>query len=207
MRSQRIVLAAVLAVASSALTGAAGATVKKLVCLQVTDPAGDYKVGGQVEANSLDILSADIATGKRNLVAAIRLKTVDRDSFLAGGITYRFDWTVGTAKQRLLFWVYGTGETAAEYQPTAGTEGIVADARIDRATSTVTWTVPRKNVPTLKKAGAKLSALKVTVLAANNFKSPAGTGVDSRGTVGNNGDDATGTKVYADHTPSCLKGT
>src|SRR3954447_1432147 len=82
------------------------------VCRQLTDPSGDARLlgatntTGQGSFPSLDILSADIATGKTNLVAALRVKTLQRDTALAGGTTYYLSWTLNGTVQRLTYYTF-----------------------------------------------------------------------------------------------------
>lgn len=200
MRVVRLAVAATVAVAG--LPAVADAAKKPApVCLQVTDPQADAKVGA-VDAPSLDIVSGDIATGRNNLVVAMRMKTLSMDAFLPGGITYSWSWMVGGVRQQVLYYAYSSGAPVAVFEPVANGEQISVKDVADTSTSTITWTVPRKIVPTLKKAGAKLSRLSLQTRAATNWK----TGFSSRGFVGNAGDQATSTKVYTDLAPTCLKG-
>ena len=203
MRPLHVALAATAVVAGlPAVADAAPKQKPAPVCLQVTDPQADAKVGA-VDAPSLDVVSGDIATGRNNLIVAMRMKTLTRDAFLPGGITYTWSWTVGGVKQQVVYYVYASGSAVAAFEPTANSaEQVSVKAVADAATSTITWTVPRKIVPTLKKAGAKLTGFTLSTRAATNWN----TGVSSRGFVGNFGDEATSTKVYTDLAPTCLKG-
>lgn len=204
MRTFPLVLATALAVAG--LPAAADAAAKKKpapLCLQVTDPEADVTVG-PLPAPSLDIVSGDIATGRNNLVVALRMKTLQRDAFLAGGITYVWKWTAGGATQAVAYYLYPTGEGEAVYlsDGTAGSD-VSVKGTADPATSTITWVVPRKIVAPLKKAGAKLTGFSLSAVSALNWRD----GAELQGTVGGYGDTATSTKTYTDFAPTCLKGT
>lgn len=204
MRSHLVVPLAV-ALAASGLT-AAGAAPKKPVCMQVVDATGDGMAWGATKSDSVDIVSADIATGKRNLVAAMRLTSVQREALQTTGVSYIWTWTVGGVKQSVAYHVYATGETAGRFDADASTNSLSEEINVpavaDLATNTITWTVARKHVEPLKKAGAKFSGFSVrTVSGINNQIS--GEGRSQLATS----DTAASGKTYTDLTPTCLKGT
>lgn len=205
MRSHRIVLASVVALTAAGLTTVAEAAPKrpKPVCLQVTDDEGDAKVVGAIDSASLDIISADIATGTKNLVVAIRTKSAQRESTLLAGRSFSFDWTVGGTAQRVLLTEYDNNERVGWFYPDAATTGttgaISVPVTFDPNTATVTWTVARKHVAALKGRGAKFSDLKAISGDGRNIKAAGTTG---RGQA----DSATSSKTYIDYTPTCLKG-
>lgn len=206
MRSHRIVLASVVALTAAGLTTVAQAAPKrpKPICLQVTDDEGDAKVLAAIDSASLDIVSADIATGAKNLVAAIRTKSAQRESTLLAGRTFTFEWSVGGQAQRLLLTEYDNNERVGTFYPDAATTGntgaISVPVAFDPNTATVTWTVARKHVAALKGKGAKFTDLKAIAGDGRNVKAAGTTG---RGSA----DTATSTKAYVDYTPTCLKGT
>lgn len=205
MRS--IVLAAAVALAASGLTAAADAAPKRPVpvCLQVVDASGDAKAYGVADAPQLDILSGDIATGRKNLVVAMRLASLERDELQATGVSYIFTWTVSGVRQSVAYHVYATGEQAGRYDSdlAGGTLSDEMDVPVvaDPATKTITWTVPRKLVDQLKKPAAKFSAFQLTAKSAVNHR-VSGEGRSQLGT----GDAAESAKSYTDLAPTCLKG-
>ena len=197
---------AVLATASLAAAGAAvPAHAAKAVCLQIQDVAGDgtLLVAPQNQA-ALDILSGDVATGGRNLVAALRLGSVTPDPALVGGVTYTLSFTAGGTKHSLAYRRYAGGEQEAELTVGEGIDALTTSAGylVDVNTNTVTWIVPRKQVAALKKPGAKFTGLLAATGFANNVKAPTGS---MKGSVG--ADTATTGRSYTDGTPTCLKGT
>jgi hypothetical protein len=178
------------------------------VCQQIKDDTGDSfflsptNPAAQPTSDAYDIVSADIATGKRNLVAAIRLKTLERDEYSSLGVTYIIEWDAGGTTHQLAYREYmdGTAPNAkflsdktgnAIYAPTV-------PVAVNPSTSTITFTVPRKMDPALKKAGATLT----------NFKVSAGIGNNRSNSHGQSPFDyAESTKKYKDGTATCLKGT
>jgi hypothetical protein len=193
-----VALSAALAVPASA----------KSVCLQIVDASGDGgPVGGAVaplNRDSLDILSGDVATGKKNLVGALRLKSVAPDSLLVGGAVFAVKFVADGAEHAMTYRTYATGEKEATFSIGIGSTAptTVVDAVVDTSTATITWYVPRKLVPALKKPNAKLSSLTATSAVGNNVRAPSGN------FQGSSGADlaSAGGKTYTDMTPTCLKG-
>lgn len=197
------------------LGGAATAAPKpppkpKPVCEQITDPSGDARIGGSLNAagqpayDSLDLLSGDIATGPRNLVGALRVKTTTRDALLVAGSVHELRWKIGEVTYNLYYRVFQSGETEATLHSSAMALGsdLPVTAEVDTATATITWKVSRKLIPELKKTGLKLTELSGYSASGNNLKSPGGT---TRGSSGV--DTMITTKSYTDLMPTCLKGT
>ncbi|HWL36088.1 MAG TPA: hypothetical protein VNQ77_07820 [Frankiaceae bacterium] len=204
MRTTRLAVPVAVLLAASGLN-AASAAARKPVCLQVVDASGDGMVAADQTSEALDILSGDIATGKRNLVAAMRLTTVERDQFQTTGVTYVWTWSVGGVTQRLAYYVYVGGTTSASFDPNtaAGASGdeVNVSAFADGATKTITWTVARKLLGPVKK-GAKFSAFKLTThLGLNQRLSGEGRSQVSVADTAQSG------KSYVDGTITCLKGT
>lgn len=194
------------ALAASGLTAAGAAPKKPPVCMQVVDAAGDGMAWGATKSDSVDIVSGDIATGKRNLVAALRLTSVQREPLQTTGVSYIWTWTVGGVKQSVAYHVYATGGTSGRFDADASTNSLSEEINVpvvaDVATNTITWTVARKHIAPLKKAGAKFSGFSVrTVSGVNNQVS--GEGRSQLATS----DTAASGKTYTDLTPTCLKGT
>lgn len=104
----RTALIAVLALAAAAPGPASAATKKKAPlpppsCNLITDDAGDGKgMSGTVTSDTLDVLSGDLATGKTELVAVLRVKSnAHKDTYHYGGYKWRMGATA--AGQRWAF--------------------------------------------------------------------------------------------------------
>lgn len=197
---------AVLAVAALAAAGAAvPANAARTVCLQIQDVAGDgtFLVVPQNQ-EALDILSGDIATGPRNLVAAVRLGSVTPDPALVGGTTYTLSFTAGGTGHVLTYRQFATGERQADITIGTGIDSTTSAVGflVDASTNTVTWIVARKQVPALKKQGTKINGLSVSSSFSNNVSTPSG---DFKGAIG--ADSAETGRSYTDMTPTCLRGT
>jgi hypothetical protein len=201
---------AALALAVAVVTGDGVAAVAKApVCRQVLDGTGDayldpagLNVAKAPSSDALDIVSADVATGRKNLVAAIRLKTLQRDPFSSASVTYLVEWNAGGAHKTLAYREYLDGtEPDARFQWSADVNPITAPAvkfGVTTATATVMFVVPRKMDPALKKPGVTLTGLKVTSAMANNRANGFGhTPFDT----------AVTNRKYVDGTATCLKGT
>src|SRR5687767_10768760 len=104
------------ATAVAGLTAPSIAAPAKALCIQISDAEGDANYLTAVPSPSLDILSADIATGPKNLVATVRLKSLDQEAHQVGGMSYWFKWTLNGAAQSLAHYVTSDGSHEAEYQ-------------------------------------------------------------------------------------------
>ena len=194
---------ALTALIAAALAMPAGAATTRALCLQIKDAAGDSSFHGTPMAPaSLDILSADIATGTKSLVAVLRLKSLTRDPYQLTGTSYTFRFTVGGAQQTLTYAVSAGGTTTSTYEPAGANSDVSAKSTLDPAAGTITWTVPRKTVPGLKSKGASLSGLAVDATSPVYVNEGAGSFTFSMNTA----DSASTSKAYKDGTKTCLKG-
>lgn len=181
---------------------AQAASKPKPVCNQVQDAAGDatgFVVTGlplPSDAN-LDILSADIGTGKKTLTAAIRLAALGKDSTTVSD-TYYFNFVVGDTKYFLEAQYDGSASsfTAGDFSATGGqrhTLGAV-DGKIDPVKKTVTITAP------VSTWGFKsTSALSGFDVLGQRFL-----GTSTTGGATPTADEATSDKVYKGGNPTCL---
>lgn len=193
--------AAVATVTGLLLSGATASAAPRL-CRLMVDPAGDGTAfAGTPSRDSLDIVSGDIATGSRNLVAALRLKSFAADPSLAAGATYTVEFAVGKVEHELVLRVYATGEREA-FLVVDGIRQVPVTAVVDPTTSTITWTAKRALVPVLVRRGVKMS-LAATSAASTNVQ------VDGWGTrwspVAADSARVEG-RTYVDGTPTCLRG-
>ena len=194
VRLAALASAALAAAVLAAPAGAAG------VCLQIIDATGDGMSQRQLPDNQpgLDIVSADVATGRKNLVAAVRLKGAASDATTRPA--YYFDFTAGGVSYVLGYVVDAAGATRA----TIASGGVTTevDAVYDPSSYTVTWTVARKQVAALKKPGGKLTGLGARSSRAFALAVPGG-----RYEFTTPNDEALTGRSYVDGTTTCLKGT
>lgn len=199
--NRRLATLAAAALSAAALAVPASAA-SRVTCLQIVDPSGDGTVLGVAPQgqDALDILSGDVATGKRNLVAAVRVKSLNAQTPV-GGRQYAFGFTAGSA-YLLTYTVDIDGATRAAVSQDNTATTISVDAAIDTASGTITWTVPRKSFAALKKPGAKITGLNAKASYAIAMSLPG-----SRTDFATPSDTASTGKSYSDMTPTCLKGT
>lgn len=210
MNARTALLAALVAPALTVLP--AHAAVKKPVaCLQVVDPAGDAKTKDGANHGAIDIRSADLATGKRNLVVVLRLASLASDPTMTTGAMYKFEWRAGGISSAVVLSTYQDGSYAASFDPNSDSSSlsdtIDATADIDTSSATITWTVPRENVPALKKPGTKFSGFSLIAEIATNLGTSAPVNfhfTSSGNSIGY--DTATSGKTYVDKSATCLKG-
>ena len=192
MQLRRLALAA-LVLGALPLTAANAA--KALPCKQISDIEGDGHTAG-VSSAALDLLSADISTGPKEITATLRLKSsaVESDNALVGGAIWNFNVTAGGIKYTFSAqWpsIFTVGERKLEGDLTAGSNPSNPPATFKRVGNDFLWTVPRAAMPVLKKSKQFIEITSAT------------SGANSLG-----GSDSafakTGTK-YLDKTPTCLR--
>jgi hypothetical protein len=194
---------------AAAVLAAPAAQAKAPICKQVSDGTGDAYVAAnpakQPSYDALDIVSADVATGAKNLVGVLRLKTLKPDQTLLTGGTYRLSWKVNGTTQTLTYNTYfASSEHDFFFDPgVPGSNQHTVDGLVDDANGTITWVVPRKDVLSLKKPKLALSSITATTSYAVNDKPPALLGQQRFSTAA---DSATAAKPYLDKTPTCVKG-
>lgn len=197
-------------VAGGALAGSSHAAGS--ACRLLLDSSGDAQLAAPASPNipPLDIQSADIATGSKNLVGVIRVASLADDAQTTGGSTYSLTWHSHGYEQSFALVRYANGVQDATYTykkegATGSASAVSATALLDPATSTITWTLARSKSPVLR-SQKKLYLAKLTGLAA-----AAAPGINSKGAFtfsgSFNGDTAKNGKTYIDGSSSCVKGT
>ena len=150
---------AVLGVAFAALLVPATGSFAKTACNLVSDKANDsglFVPAGPVRTPAHDITSVDVATGKKTLVVVMRLTTtaLAGDPAASGGITWDVKFTIGGVGHQFTRKIAQNGTiTDTALQNNAAIAGLVV--KMDG--KTVTFTVPRNNVPKLKAKNAVLT--------------------------------------------------
>lgn len=186
----------------------------KPVCLMLTDAPGDAKVGGQGSNYPVDdIISADISTGKKTIVAVLRLASGDTASGIPTGATYKLQWTqtqkgsdgkTSTTQAAFYFYTYATGGTSGGFGTSTDPNFGPSDKTpVSQATmnsqGVITWVMNRKDASVTN--GAKFSQLAASSTMAINYQIPGGTSHFSSDSI----DDATGHLSYTDMQPSCVR--
>jgi len=186
----------------------------KPVCLMLTDTPGDAKIAGQGSNYPADdILSADIATGKKTIVAVLRLASGDTASGIPTGATYKLQWTqlqkgsdgrTSSMQAAFFFYTYATGGSSGGFgtstDPSFGPSDkmAVSQATMD-SHGVITWVMNRKDASVA--SGAKFSQLTAASTLAINYQIPGGTSHFSSSAI----DDATGHGSYVDRQQSCVR--
>ena len=204
----RPVLAIGVCAALAAATGVASAAAPKAkpVCNLITDDKDD---AGVVTAQpGMDILSADVASDKKNVTAVFRLAGPPSapNPQAPGGTDYYFSFTTSDASDPQFLHMslppvgaptFATGQTTSVGGQNTSTD----DA--DAATGSVTGNVVTITAPVSAfggrinlKAGHKLTGLTAEVFAQ--------VGVPGVGGLLENVDTASGSKSYVAGTPSCV---
>lgn len=226
----RPALATVL-VGSLCVAGAASAVTKpkpkpvKPVCNLVTDPSGDASPQTPVPSDdTIDILSADIATNATQITAVLRLKNLSASSVPSQtGVSYEFDFSA-PGGSNTLFLAYnaddsGSHSSFGDIESIGGqnnnTSKGPAVTVFDKAKNEVRITAKLSDLSALGKfkPGTKLTGLeaKTWVLIGTPEATPEVDAPALGPVVGpGNGlldpvDDATGSKNYVIGTPSCIK--
>jgi hypothetical protein len=198
MNRTPLVLSAVLLGGLALPAGAAPAA----TCFQISDASGDSTFNGApLSPASLDVLSADVATGTKNLVAVLRLKSLAMEPYQATGSVYTFKFSLGGTDQTLTYAISATGSASSSYSSgETGSTAMSVPAVVDPSAGTITWTVARKAVSGLKPR-TKLTNLEAQASSAVHVED--GGSSFSAASVADSG---TTTKSYVDGTKTCLKG-
>ncbi len=193
MRSRPLLLCAVSA-ALLVSTGVASAAKK---CNLVSDGSGDANFIGPAgvapNVNQLDIRSGDVATGKKTLVVVLRLESADGKGAQAAalGMTYQVSFAI-SGVQHVFKRTLPMGGSA--YTDSATANGVaIAGLAVKSDAKTITWTVPRANVPKLK------SATKKTVITGIFLQATAPEAHDYAPN-----DSRPSSATYPDRAPSCV---
>jgi hypothetical protein len=225
----RVVLALSAVIASGLSAGAANAVVKKPkplppVCNLITDAPGDTGIGvltaapsAPVPDDSLDVVSADIASDATNVTAVIRVKALAAsDPQSVGGRTYFFEFNAPGADANVLYFgatlpVAGNNSfdwgdiTNTAGQNNLNSKGAAVGAIVGNE---LHITVPVKDLKAAgikAEKGSKFSSLSVTT--GNLVGVPPGNPVNG-GVYGYEAftlDSAEGTKTYTAAALSCVK--
>lgn len=189
-----------------AATQAGAATKPKVkpVCNLITDEEGDATAfavlpSGFPNAPALDVLSADIATGAKNLSAVIRVKDIDAgDTIPTAAHTYYFNFNVGDTALFIHGDADGTGGVGDNSSGLRSDFSNKVVTKVDTTKNEITMTVPLSEITPKAKItpGTRLTALNVFAqrsvnLVAVNFTPTA--------------DDTSEGSDYKAGTPSCLK--
>ena len=156
MQVRRLALAGL--VLGTVLPAVPATAAAKPPCKQISDVEGDGTVLG-LSSPALDILSADISSGRKEVTATLRLKSaaVEGDNYLRGGAIWNFNVTAGGVNYSF----YARWPSAVTVTPPALYGGLTAGnnpsspaATFRRVGNDFLWTVSRAAVPALKKAKA-----------------------------------------------------
>lgn len=158
MQSRRLALGAlVLGIALPAAPSVAAAKPAPKACKQISDAEGDGVVQPTVLSSpTLDILSADISSGKKEVTGTLRLKSaaVETDNVARLGEAWNLNFTVSGVKY--VFFARYTGNVAAGTPAltgglTVGGSRSDPEATFRRVGNDLVWSVVRKAVDGLKK--------------------------------------------------------
>lgn len=211
MNRRFVVMSAALAVVGVIAPGYGATTAlakAKTSCLLMKDLPGDAKLAGQGSNYAADdILSGDLASGKKTLVGVLRLASSDGKTGFPSGSTYRLRWTQtlnGTTTYGAFFYyVYATGGASGAYGTSPNPEFEPSSASTPLTvtrdkTGAITWVITRKNASLL--AGTTFSHVTATSNIAFNYQAAGGSGTSSTSAI----DSAAGTGKYVDRQPSCV---
>lgn len=145
-----------LSTALAAVLVLAPAAVAAPSCKLVTDAGGDGGLFGAVAVKPLDIRSLDVATGAKTLVVVLRMTTTKQDDpLVAAGMAWDVTFKIGDTSHRFARRIGPNGAVLSD-TATAGSQP-VSGVKVRADGSSITWTVPRANVPKLRGRGATFS--------------------------------------------------
>ena len=204
----RSVLAVIAAIALVAAPAAGAATQKKppakkppakTYCNLLVDPAGDGNVG-PISSKGMDIIGGDLATGKKSMVAVLRLSDTnfsashDPYALLEYAWTFTAESSIGQSYSFSAKWNGNNLSNPLSYGAQVGTDGVaVKSFTIDTTHNTFTWVLDRS---VDKMLTHKNIVFKHFHAQSNLF------GSQSADSAPNNA--ATMTSTYPDQAPSCV---
>lgn len=197
-----------LATAALCLAAPAAFAAPKAACLLLVDASGDAVLadGGPNRA-ALDVLSADVATGRRNLVGVLRMASTTGDPTVLAGTTYTLAWSASGVGQSLTLRTYADGTRTGLFDANTATAGeMEVPVLVDNTSRTVTWTVGRRANPLLSKKGTRFGGLSVVTSPGLHARTSDPVGADLSFAQNGGGDSASSGKTYTDLAPSCVKG-
>ncbi len=189
MRNRPAALVAGALLAGLLSAPAADAAPVKKACQLIVDRSGD----SSYDIAAHDIVSGDVATGPRKLVAGLRVRSLaDDPKETVRGTVYRFNFDID--KKRYTFELRRTvGRTDEARLIQDGAQVGSPEARLDVPTNTVIFTVDRTVFPGLRKRAARVTDLSADSYGGNVVVISSDTGFPAKA----------GT-AYVDRTPSCL---
>jgi hypothetical protein len=142
---------------------------------------------------ALDIKSADVATGAKKLVVIMRLASTDFKASQFGpfGVEYQLQFVIGDVTHSFSHKLNANGSTYTDTATVGGTP--ISGLSMKVTGTTITWTVPRTAVPSLKPAKKK-------AVLTGFFAKATSTGAHDYAPD----DSRPSTNTYTDRTPSCL---
>lgn len=189
----RAVLALSLLALTVATPVATAASAPKKVCNLVRDGKGDGVYFATPNSRPLDVVTADIATGVKNVTVIVRLDSLQSDTWTQQGAQYKVNFTAGGVNQYLRVQRSALGDNfdyGDQTGPNAGTVSLgEAFGNIDEAKGTVTMFAPKTAFKGVK--GGTITA----IVARSYFSTVA---------AYSPADEALSTAKYKDRTPSCL---
>jgi hypothetical protein len=165
-------------------------------CPLIADAAGDaaYPRGPVYGPNvdRLDIRGVDLASGRTTVAVAVHVASLVPDAVSQLGQEWAVSWNVGGSPYFVLAQsVARAPDTFLGYFGTNSADRSVALA-VDRATSTLTWTIPRSSLPALETKHATFTGISaVSVQDAG----PVRQALDVAGD---------GTATYEDRSTGCI---
>jgi len=186
----RTLLAALVAVP---LTVLAAPAAHASTCPLLLDAANDAVLfTPSLNANDLDVRSADIASGTTNVVAVLRLTTLTPSNAAQVGARWAVAWQVNGVKYAFLL----DRDPRGTYTPRIANGGTApVQVVVDFTNATITWTAPRTAFGQLATAGQTFD----TITASGSVMTPAG--------VTTTADAAFTTQTYVDQTAGCIPAT
>lgn len=188
------------------ISGTAGAAVKKPVCNQVQDPAGDATAGLLAPGNepSWDIVSGDVGSDKKTVTTVIRVAKLSKSTSVAPyGSQWRFDFQVNGVKLYTQAtstpfgdgFIVGYTDSTSHSFSNSGATGVFDTAKNEVRVSFPLGAVAAQ--ASIKPTGTHLSSL---AASAGDYVNTAG----SSPSASIQADDATGAKDYVSGNSTCV---
>lgn len=178
---------AALALALAALTLAPLAPAHAGSCPLLTSPVNDLAVAGVevVPFGAVDIRSGDLASGPANVVAVLRVRSLDDLPTLMTSVRWTLGWTLDGSRYAAVLTLAPAGTPTGTFSGPGGTTPVHTYATRD--THDITWTIPRGLMPELAKPKRTFRDIHAVTQV-----------------LGTTADTATTPFTYVDRAPGCI---
>ena len=162
-----------------------------ITCPLLSDASGDSRVAAvPLYSATVDIVSADIASGTNNVAVELRVASIDDDAPSNLAPRWDVEWSInGTDYTAQVRRVVAFNSYVGEFYVNDVSVGLVP-FNVNTTTDTISWTIPRTLLPDLATAGQTFDSIRAVTWVLPS--------------AGRSADLGTTTQTYVDQTTGCI---